>query len=100
MRKISRPGGRGIRRTNRGKSNRSVRHGGAISMIPTSTRVSVSTAPAVPANADAVCVFIAEKTKAIENRTLSSAERKAAERLILAGVARGKAREVAAELVE
>src|SRR5258706_13028174 len=69
-------------------------------MIPTSTRVSISSASAVPGNADAVAVFIPEKTKAIEDRALSSAERKAAERLISAGVARGKAKEVAAELVE
>src|SRR5437762_4996591 len=69
-------------------------------MIPTSTRVSISSASAVPANADAVALFIIEKTKGVEERALSSVERKAAERLISAGVARGKAREVAAELVE
>jgi len=69
-------------------------------MIPTSTRVSISSAAAVASGVDAVAVFIAEKTKAIDDRALSSAERKAGERLIAAGVARGKAREVAAELVE
>src|SRR6476646_5447514 len=69
-------------------------------MIPTSTRVSISNGTALPANADAVAVFIAEKTKMLENRALASAERKAAERLISAGVARGKAKEVTAELVE
>ncbi len=67
-------------------------------MIPTSTRVSISSGSAVPANG--VAVFMAEKAKGIEERALSGAERKAAERLISAGVARGKAKEVAAELVE
>ena len=69
-------------------------------MIPTSTRVSISSASAVPASADAVAVFVAEKTKTIDERALTSAERKAAGRLIGAGVTRGKAKEVAAELVE
>src|SRR5436305_239628 len=64
-------------------------------MIPTSTRVSISSGSAVPGNADAVAIFMMEKAKGIEERALASAERKAAERLISAGVARGKAKEVA-----
>src|SRR5688572_2190981 len=69
-------------------------------MIPTSTRVSVSSSPNVPLTADAVAILLPEKTKSIDERSLSSAEQKAAERLIAAGVARGKAKEVAADLVE
>jgi leucyl aminopeptidase len=69
-------------------------------MIPTSTRVSIGSGTAVANGADAVAVFIAEKGKAIDEGALSSAERKAVARLMAAGVARGKAREVAAELVE
>src|SRR5882724_6356646 len=99
MRRMSRQSGRGIRRMNKA-INRNVRRGGPTQMIPTSTRVSVSSGSAVPANADAVAVFMAEKARGIEERALSSIERKAAERLIAAAVARGKAREVAAELVE
>ncbi|HEV8290855.1 MAG TPA: M17 family peptidase N-terminal domain-containing protein, partial [Tepidisphaeraceae bacterium] len=73
---------------------------GPTDVIPTSTRVSVSSAPAVPGHADAAAAFITEKSKRIADGALSSAERKAGERLIEAGVARGKAREVAAELVD
>lgn len=69
-------------------------------MIPTSTRVSISSAAAVAGGVDAVAIFIAEKTKAVGGRIFANQERKAVERLIAAGVARGKAREVAAELVE
>jgi len=68
--------------------------------IPTSTRVSVVAAPEVPKGVDAVATFIAEKSRGIENGALGAAERKAAERLMAAGVARGKPREVAAELVD
>src|SRR6266700_830735 len=100
MRRISRRSGRGIRKMNKAINKGMCGRGGCTKMIPTSTRVSISGASAVPANADAVAVLIVEKTKAIEERALATAERKAAERLIAAGVARGKAREVAVELVE
>src|SRR5436190_10836628 len=69
-------------------------------MIPTSTRVAISSAANIAGAVDAVAVFISEKSKAIENGSLAGIELKAAERLISAGVARGKAREVAAELVD
>ncbi len=69
-------------------------------MLPTSTRVSISSAAALPPSADAVAIFIEEKAKVFDGVALSSAERSAAQRLIAAGVARGKAKEVAADLVE
>src|SRR5687768_16716292 len=70
-------------------------------MLPTSTRVSISGAQAVPAGAESVVVFLTEKAKGLDDAAqLSAAERKVAERMISAGIARGKAKEVAAELVE
>jgi leucyl aminopeptidase len=70
-------------------------------MLPTSTRVSIASATTIPAGADAVAVFITDKSKALEDAApLSSAERKAADRLISAGVARGKSKEVATDLLE
>src|SRR5215213_7452793 len=99
MRKMWNLGGRDIRKMNKNKSKPVARKAAKNETIPTSTRVSVSAAPAVPGGADAVAVLIAEKSKGLEDGVLASAERKTAERLMSAGVARGKAREVAAELV-
>jgi leucyl aminopeptidase len=73
-------------------------------MIPTSTQVSVEVGRAVPVAAQAVVVFAAEKAKggrpagAVE--LLGKVEGLAAARLLSAGLAKGKAREIATDVVE
>ena len=69
-------------------------------MLPTSTDLTVQTKAKAPPGLDAVVVFITEGAKKIEAQTLSADDRAAATRLIKAGVVRGKAREVAFDLVE
>src|SRR4026208_1035290 len=100
MRKMWNLGGRDIRKMNKTKTKAVAPRAGKNETIPTSTRVSVSAAPAVPGGAGAVAGLIAEKSKGLEDGALASAERKTAERLMSVGVVRGKAREVAAELVD
>src|SRR2546421_7729923 len=98
MRKISRRSGRGIRRMNR-PSKRMSGTAGPTQMIPTSTRVSISSAAAVPANADGVAVFMAGKAEGIEERALSGAGRKTGGAVVSGGVARRQTQEGAGERV-
>src|ERR1051326_5880946 len=68
-------------------------------MIPTSTNVSVQVGAA--AGGDSVVVFVTEKAKAVpETKGLGEAEKTTIARLIAGGVARGKSKEVATEVVE
>lgn len=70
-------------------------------MIPTSTDVSVQVRERVPGEAQAIALFVVEKGKSIPaTAPLSAAERQAAQRLVDAGVALGKAREVIIETVD
>jgi leucyl aminopeptidase len=70
-------------------------------MIPTSTDVSVKVSNSVPANADAVVVFATEGAdEVLQAAGLSRDESAAVKRLLAAGVARGKAREVVFDIVE
>jgi leucyl aminopeptidase len=70
-------------------------------MIPTSTNVSIDVSKSAPA-ADAIAVFVTEKTKSLadEASVLSEPERHAINRLLAAGLSRGKAKEVAAAVAE
>jgi leucyl aminopeptidase len=71
-------------------------------MIPTSTDVSVDVKTKIPNNCDALVVFLAEGGKICGDapELLGSGQMKSVERLIKAGAARGKAREVSFDLVE
>ena len=69
-------------------------------MLPTSTDVSVRTKDRTPASADMVVTFVAEGERSIDAPAIDPADRKGAERLLSAGVVRGKAKEVAFDLVD
>jgi leucyl aminopeptidase len=68
-------------------------------MIPTSTNVKIAIKGHIPADADAVAVLITEGAK-LDAPRMGERERSAAERLLDGGIARGKAREVARDLIE
>lgn len=70
--------------------------------MPTSTDVSVNVAPSAPASAAAVAIFITEKTTKLGPAAdlLDPAEARSAQRLLDAGIAHGKAKEIAADLVD
>ncbi|HEX2970825.1 MAG TPA: leucyl aminopeptidase [Tepidisphaeraceae bacterium] len=71
-------------------------------MLPTSTNVSSELAKAVPTAADAVAVFVTDNPHLPQPTAarLTDSERQAIERMLAAGVIRGKANEVASEVVE
>jgi leucyl aminopeptidase len=69
-------------------------------MLPTSTDVTVQTKNKLAGDADAVVVFVVEGAKRIEAAMLSAEDRGAGDRLLKAGVVRGKARELAFDLIE
>src|SRR5436190_120279 len=69
-------------------------------MLPTSTRVSISSSTSTPITADALALFLPEKSKALPTTFLSQAERKSAHQLISSNLARGKAREIASDLLK
>lgn len=69
-------------------------------MLPTSTNVSSELAKAVPATADAVAVFVTDNAQLSTAAQLADPERQAIQRMLAAGVIRGKANEVAGEVVE
>src|SRR5688572_11381876 len=71
-------------------------------MIPTSTDVSVDVKTKIPSNCEALVVFLAERGKICGDapELLGSAQMQSVERLIKAGAARGKPREVSFDLVE
>src|SRR5215207_2088441 len=66
-------------------------------MLPTSTDVTISVKPKPPADADASVAFI---TADADGATDSSEDSRAVKRLLDAGVVRGKAKEIAFDLVE
>src|SRR5688500_15020627 len=69
-------------------------------MLPTSTDVSIDVKPKLPADAEAVVVFATEGSTAPAIGVLSNEQRAAAKRLFAAGVVRGRAKEIAFDLVE
>ena len=71
-------------------------------MIPTNTDVTVDVKTTIPNNCDALVVFLAEAGKICGDapELLGSGQMQSVERLTKAGAARGKAREVAFDLVE
>src|SRR5258708_40273564 len=71
-------------------------------MVPTSTAVDIVSRSAVPANAQAVVVFLAEgaQATAAADSALGEAERKALGTLISAKAVKGKAKEVVIDIVD
>jgi len=71
-------------------------------MLPTNTDVTVEVRTKIPNNCDAIVVFLAEGGKVCGDAPplLGSGQMQSVERLIKAGAARGKAREVTFDLVE
>jgi leucyl aminopeptidase len=71
-------------------------------MLPTNTDVSVDVKTKIPSNCEALIVFMAEGGKVCGDapELLGAGQMQSVERLIKAGAARGKAREVAFDLVE
>ncbi len=69
-------------------------------MLPTNTDVTIQTKNKPPGDLDAVVMFVVEGSKNIEAAMLSTEDRAAGDRLLKAGVVRGKARELAFDLVE
>src|SRR5436305_1802311 len=70
-------------------------------MVPTSTAVDIVSRAAVPANSQAVVVFVAEGADASAvGSALGETERTALRMLISSKVARGKAREAVVDVVE
>src|SRR5690242_7170785 len=66
-------------------------------MIPTSTDVSISVKETVPANSEAVIVFVTQDGKSVP--PLSEPERAAFDRLVAARAIRGKAKEITVDVV-
>lgn len=70
-------------------------------MLPTSTNVSIELNKSIPATANAVAVFVTEKSKSASGENLlGDAERAAARRLLAAGAVQGKAKEIVTDLVD
>src|SRR5690348_7299915 len=69
-------------------------------MLPTSTDVSIAVKTKAAEQADAVVVFVTQDASSIESDLVPRPARRAAERLLNAGVIRGKAKELAFDLVE
>ena len=71
-------------------------------MLPTSTDVTVQLKSQAPNDADAVVVFATQDTKAVQQvaADLAPEAGRAVDRLIRAGVVRGKAKELAFDLIE
>ena len=70
-------------------------------MLPTSTDVAVQLKSQVPQDADAVVVFATQDAKPADvAASLDASGRRAVERLITTGVVRGKAKELAFDLIE
>jgi leucyl aminopeptidase len=69
-------------------------------MLPTSTDVKISTKSKPPADVGAVAVFVTEKPTPPESPMLADADRAAIARLLKAQVVRGKAKELAFDLVD
>src|SRR5687767_10970015 len=69
-------------------------------MLPTSTDVSIDVKTRFPADADAIVVFATEGKSAPAVSALSNRQRAAVDRLFAGGVVRGKAKELAFDLVE
>ena len=66
-------------------------------MLPTSTDVTITNSSRIPAKVDAVVTFLVEGPRA--SNALVAEDRRAVERLIAAGVIRGKAKEIAFDIV-
>ncbi len=69
-------------------------------MIPTSSTISFAVKNSLPRDVAAVVVFVTSGAKSVAADFLSPAERRGADRLLAAGVVRGKAREIAFDLVD
>src|SRR3954467_3485245 len=69
-------------------------------MLPTSTDVTLSIKPKIPNNVDAVATFVTQGAKEAISPPLSEEDRRAVARLLAAGVVRGKAKELAFDLVD
>src|SRR4051812_321946 len=68
-------------------------------MIPTSSAISLSIKNSVSRDVDAICVFLPEGAASVDSKMVGADERRAAERLLRAGVVRGKAKELAFDLI-
>jgi leucyl aminopeptidase len=69
-------------------------------MLPTSTDVTIAVKPKPPADADAVVAFITQGAADAGVNVISKDDHRAIARLITAGVVRGKAKEIAFDLVD
>src|SRR5688500_14632255 len=72
-------------------------------MLPTSTQVTIFVKPRAAPDVAAVAIFLRQaptKSPADATTALAPEDRRAVERLITAGVVRGKARELAFDLVD
>jgi leucyl aminopeptidase len=69
-------------------------------MLPTSTEVSIAVKAKASEQADAVVAFVTQDATSVDSASLSRPARRAAERLLAAGVIRGKAKELAFDLIE
>src|SRR4051794_26593240 len=69
-------------------------------MLPTSTDVTLTTKSKVPPNVDAIAAFVTQGQKDAAAPLLSDEDRAAVARLLSAGVVRGKAKELAFDLVD
>src|SRR5215831_9559946 len=68
-------------------------------MLPTSSAISLSIKNALSRDVDAVCAFVPAGASGVDSKMVGADERRAAERLLRAGVVRGKARELAFDLI-
>ena len=69
-------------------------------MLPTSTDVKIAVKAKAADQADAVVAFVTQDAPSVESGLLPQRARPAADRLLSAGVIRGRAKEIAFELVE
>jgi len=69
-------------------------------MLPTSTDVSVSTKNKIPADIDAIAVFVTEGASKVDAPALDDLDAKAANRLLQAGAHKGKSAEITFDLIE
>src|SRR5688500_10806980 len=69
-------------------------------MLPTSTDATINVKAKAPADADAVVAFLTQGAGDAGVNVLAAEEHRAVERLVAAGVVRGKAKEIAFDLVD
>src|SRR4051812_42126008 len=69
-------------------------------MLPTNANVTIQTKKKMVGEVDAVVAFVTQGAQRIDAGLISKEDREAGERLLKAGVVRGKARELAFDLVQ